>query len=127
MLNKTILQGRLVADVNLRRTQSDVPVASFRVAWSETYKEVEKKCFLSCTAWRGLGEMISKYFYKGKEIIVAGKLITRTYDDKDGNKRTVTELIVDEVHFAGQKDVCATGGAQFEDVTKDVGEDELPF
>jgi single-strand DNA-binding protein len=103
MINKAILQGRLVADPELRQTQSGVPVASFKIAWSEKYKDTETKCFLPCTAWRGTGEFVNKYFSKGQEIAVEGQLITRSFDDKEGNKRSVTELIVDKAHFCGSK------------------------
>ena len=62
MLNHMVLQGRLTRDPELRNTQSGTPVCSFTVAWSEKYKETETKLFLSCTAWRGTGEMVSKHF-----------------------------------------------------------------
>lgn len=104
MINKTIVQGRLVADPDLRHTPSDVAVASFRVAWSEKYKETETKLYLTCTAWHGTAEAIAKHFTKGKEIIVSGKLSTRSYEDKEGQKRSSTELTVDEFSFCGKKD-----------------------
>ena len=103
MVNHFVVQGRLVADPELRQTQSGASVCSFRVAWSEKYKETETKLFLSCTAWRGTGEMISRYFSKGKEIIVEGRLSTRTWE-KDGEKRSSIELTVDKAHFCGPKD-----------------------
>lgn len=103
MVNHTILQGRLCADPELRTTQSGVSVCSFRVAWSEKYKETETKLFLSCTAWRGTGEMVSKYFRKGQEIVVEGKLSTRDWEDRDGNKRSSVEMTVERVHFCGPK------------------------
>lgn len=104
MLNHAVVQGRLVADPELRNTQSGVSLCSFRVAWSEKYKETETKLFLSCTAWRGTGDMISKYFSKGKEIVVEGKLSTREWTDKDGNKRSGVEMTVEHAHFCGPKD-----------------------
>lgn len=103
MLNRSILQGRLTRDPELRQTQSGVAVASFTVAWSEKYKDTETKCFLPCTAWRGTGELVSKYFTKGQEIIVEGKLQTRSYEDKQGNNRTVIEMTCDAAHFCGTK------------------------
>ena len=110
MLNRTMVQGRLVADPEMRTTQNGVAVCSFHVAWSETYKEHEKKLFLSCTAWRGLGEMIGKYFHKGKEIVVEGALETEEYTDKEGNKRSAVKLTVDKAHFCGPKDGSSSGG-----------------
>lgn len=102
-LNNASVQGRLIADPELRTTASNVPVCSFRVAWSEKYKETETKLFLNCVAWRATGEMVSKYFSKGKEIIVEGKLSTREWEDREGNKRSTVELTVDKVHFCGPK------------------------
>lgn len=120
MLNLTIVQGRLCADPEIRTTQSGVPVCSFRVAWSEKYKETETKLFLSCTAWRGTGEFVEKYFRKGQEIIVRGKLQTRERTDKEGNNRTTNEMTVDEASFCGPKQ----GGGLHE---VEVPDGALPF
>ena len=132
MVNKLVLQGRLVADPELRQTTSRTNVCSFRVAWSEKYKETETKLFLSCTAWRGTGEMIAKHFSKGKEIILEGKLSTRSYTDKNGQDRQITELTVERAHFAGSK--ADGNGASYQpnvsaaDFTEMDGDDgELPF
>lgn len=103
MLNKTTIQGRLVADPEIRTTQGGTSVCSFRVAWSEAYKERERRLFIACSAWGGLGEMIEKHFAKGKEIIVEGALETREYESKDGARRSVIELRVDRAHFCGAK------------------------
>lgn len=137
MLNKVTLQGRLVRDVEIRRTQSDIPVASFTVAWSEKYKETETKCFLPCTAWRQTGEFIDKYFRKGQEIIVEGQLHTRSYVDNDGNNRNVLELTVDKAHFCGPKSSgsgdssntysAPSGGVTVTGGFEEVNEDTLPF
>jgi len=110
MVNQTILQGRLCANPELRETQSGVKVCSFRVAWSEKYKEKETKLFLSCTAWRSTGEFVHKYFSKGQEIAVEGKLSTREWEDKEGNKRSTVELAVDKAHFCGSKRDGTNGG-----------------
>ena len=103
MINRTILQARLTADPVLRTTQSGVSVCSFRIAWSEKYKDNETKLFLQCTAWRGVGEFISKYFTKGQEIAVDGKLSTRDWEDNNGQKRSQVELTVDNASFLRQK------------------------
>lgn len=102
-LNRTTLQGRLTRDVELRRTNSGTPVASFTVAWSEKYGEAERKLFLSCVAWKSTAEMLSRYFAKGQEIIVEGNLTSRQWEDRNGNKRETVELTVDRVHFCGPK------------------------
>lgn len=131
MVNRMILQGRLCADPEMRRTQSGTAVCSFRVAWSETIKDRETKLFLNCVAWQGTAEMICKYFRKGKELAVEGRLSTREYDDRDGNRRSVTEMTVDRVHFCG-KDTDAPGTfprtdgkSQFVEMDED--ESDLPF
>lgn len=139
MVNHMILQGRLVADPELRNTQGGVAVCSFRVAWSEKYKEAESKLFLSCIAWRGLGEMISKYFSKGQEISVEGKLCVRDWQDKNGNNRQSIEMAVEKAHFCGsRKDGGSSGGYHtagdpvpvsgdgFRDIS-DEDDSELPF
>jgi single-strand DNA-binding protein len=103
MLNRTVFQGRLTRDVELRKTQNDISVAGFTVAWSEKYKDTETQCFLDCSAWRQNAEFIAKYFTKGQEIIVEGKLVTQKWEDKDGNKRTSIKLEVEKAHFCGAK------------------------
>ncbi len=136
MLNHMTLQGRLTRDPELRRTGSGTAVASFTVAWSEKYKETETKLFLNCTAWRGTGEMVSKYFFKGKEIIVEGKLNTREWTDKEGGKHTTNEMTVERVHFCGPKDGSESGDFHTAGAPVDVRADdfqeveddgELPF
>ena len=132
MVNHTILQGRLVAQPELRHTQSGVAVASFRVAWSRKYKEMETKLFLNCVAWQGTAELICKYFRKGKEILLEGKLSTREYQDKNGNDRSVTEMTVDRVHFCGKNEdghgmpPRPDGKSQFVEMDEDDMSD-LPF
>jgi single-strand DNA-binding protein len=130
MINKMILQGRLTADPELRQTQSGISVCSFTVAWSEKRNEIETKCFLRCTAWRGTAEFLSKYFSKGKEIVVEGKLNTREWEDNEGNKRSSIELAVDAIHFCGCKSVdvniSASGLKDEEFETIETG-DTLPF
>lgn len=131
MVNRMILQGRLCADPEMRRTQNGTAVCSFRVAWSETVKDRETKLFLSCVAWQGTAEMICKYFRKGKELAVEGRLSTREYDDRDGNRRSVTEMTVDRVHFCGKNEDAqgmpprADGKSQFGEMEED--DNDLPF
>lgn len=141
MTNKTIMQGRLVRAPELSTTPSGVEVAKFTVAWSKKYKETESQCFLNCVAWRATGVFVSKYFSKGQEIVVEGELISRSYEDKQGNKRTAFELICDQAHFCGSKSDNGSHGATtaptavpdqasfstdgYEDV--DVDDADLPF
>lgn len=138
MVNKVIFQGRLTKDPELRQTQSGISSLLFTVAWSETYKEVETKCFLFCKAWRGTAEFISRYFIKGKEIVIEGHMVTEKWgDDKD-----VTLCMVDKAHFCGSGTGSGSGAASgsgrawtppaeanngFVNVPDDVSDEELPF
>lgn len=108
-INKTIIQGRLTKDVELRSTQSGKSVCGFTVAWSEKVKESEQKVFMPCVAWNAQAEFISKYFSKGQECVVEGKLVSRQWQDKQGNNRETIELIADRVHFCGPKQGRAEG------------------
>ena len=132
MVNRTILQGRLCADPEMRRTSNGTAVCSFRVAWSETIKDRETKLFLNCVAWQGTAKLICKYWYKGKEILLEGKLSTREYQDKNGNDRSVTEMTVDRVHFCGKNENAhgmpprTDGNSQFAEMDEDDMSD-LPF
>ena len=131
MLNKIFVMGRLTRDPELRRTNNGTAVCSFRVAWSETIKDRETKLFLNCVAWQSTAELICKYWYKGKEILLEGKLSTREYQDKNGNDRSVTEMTVDRVHFCG-KNEDAQGTFPRTDVKSqlvelDEDDSDLPF
>lgn len=102
MVNKLIFQGRMVADPELKYTQSNVANSEFTIAWSEKYKDVETKCFLRCKAWRNNAEFISKYFRKGQEIVVEGHMITEQWES-EGEKKSRTICLIDKVNFCGSK------------------------
>lgn len=111
MLNVVALMGRLVADPELKTTQSGNSVCTFRVAVDRSYtaKDEERKAdFFTITAWRQTAEFICKYFQKGSLIAIEGSLQTRQYQDKSGNNRTATEVLASRVSFAGSK---ASNGA----------------
>ncbi len=107
MLNHITLMGRLVRDPELRRTGSGIAVASFRIAVDRDYQPKDggerKADFIDCVAWRQTGEFISKYFAKGRMIVVDGRLEMRDWTDKEGNKRTSAEVIVDNAYFGDSK------------------------
>jgi single-strand DNA-binding protein len=107
VLNKIFLQGRLVADPELRHTPNGVPVASFRLAVDRNFKNRDsgerKADFINVVAWRQTGEFVSRYFSKGRMAIVEGSLQTRDYNDKDGNRRYATEVVADNVYFGDSK------------------------
>ena len=115
MLNKIFLQGRLVADPELRHTQNGVAVASFRLAVDRDFKDREtgerKADFINVVAWRQTGEFVSRFLTKGRLAVVEGKLQTRDYTDRDGNRRYATEVVADNVYFGDSKrDGAPTGG-----------------
>ena len=104
MLNKVILMGRMAADPELKTTPGGVSVATFRLAVERNYApEGEKRQadFINCVAWRNTGEFIVRHFGKGALLAVEGSIQTRNYEDKNGNKRTAVEVIVNQAHFCG--------------------------
>lgn len=103
MINKMILQGNLVATPEEHETQTGNAMVTFRIAWSETYAERKNELFINCVAFGSTAVFIAKYFEKGSQIIVEGKVTGRSYEDKDGNKRYITDLVVDNCHFSGSK------------------------
>ncbi len=113
MLNRIIIMGRLTRDPELRRTQSGTSVCSFSVACDRDFgKDEEKKTdFFDVVAWRERGEFVSKYFSKGRMIIVEGTLQNRDWTDKDGNKRRTTEILASSVYFGDSKPKQDSGHA----------------
>lgn len=103
MLNKVILMGRLTADPELRHTQNNIPVASFSLAVNRTFGQDQQADFLDIVAWRKTAEIVSQWFSKGMLVAVSGRLQTRTWEDKQGNKRKAVEVVADEVFFAESK------------------------
>lgn len=101
MLNHIVLMGRLTRDPELRYTQSQVPVASFRIAVDRDFGRGEERQtdFIDIVAWRQTGEFVNKYFHKGSMIVVSGRLQMRDWTDRDGNKRTSAEVVADNVYF----------------------------
>lgn len=130
--NKVILVGNLVADPELKKTQSGTSVCSFKIAVGRRFKSEgqPETDFIDIVAWRNTAEFVSRYFRKGKPILVCGQLQTRSWTDNNGQKRYVTEVIADEATFVENKSnessAPSYGGEQagFEDLSS---EEELPF
>ena len=129
MLNKTVIQGRFTADPEVQ-DKGGFNMCEFTVAWSEKYKERETKCFLRCKAWRSQAEHIGKYFKKGQECVIEGRLETEQWE-KDGQKQSRQILNVEKIHFCGPK-----AGGSGTDTTKpddgfmnvpEGGDESLPF
>ena len=117
MLNHIVIMGRLVRDPELRRTGSGVAVASFRVAVDRDFVPKDggerKADFIDCVAWKQTGEFVSKYFTKGRMIVVDGRLEMRDWTDKDGNKRTSAEIVVANAYFGDSKRDGDSGNSSY--------------
>jgi single-strand DNA-binding protein len=111
MLNRVILMGRIVEAPELKTTSGGDSVTTIRVAVERDYKGKDgtRPCdFPTVVAWRQTAEFICRYFGKGSMIAVEGMVQTRTYTTKDGNSRTVTEIVADKATFTGErKDVTS--------------------
>ena len=107
VLNKIFVMGRLARDPELRRTQSDTPVASFRLAVDRDFKDKNTgeraTDWIDVVAWRSTAEFVSRYFTKGRMAVVEGRLQMRDWTDKDGNKRTSAEVVAEHVYFGDSK------------------------
>lgn len=107
MINTVALLGRLTSTPELKSTASGVKVTTFTLAVDRKPKDGEKQTdFIDCVAWSGTAEFITRFFAKGNMIAVSGSIQTHNYEDKDGNKRKATEIIVNNVSFCeGKADV----------------------
>jgi single-strand DNA-binding protein len=113
-INKVILVGNVGKDPEVHFIESNVAVARFPMATSETYKSkdgerVTTTEWHNIVLWRGLAEVVDKYVKKGSQLYIEGKIRTRSYDDKDGNKRYITEIIADTMQMLGKKGDNAGG------------------
>ena len=136
-MNVVVLTGRITADIELKKTQSDVPYCKFCLAVDKRAKQGEDKQanFINVTAWRHSAEFLSKYFKKGDGVTISGSIDTNQFTDKDGNKRTSFEILVNDVEFpivkkshSGEAVSEAKSDAPLEATFSEVSsEDELPF
>lgn len=145
MFNLVILTGRLTSDVELKTTPNGVSVCSFSIAVERRFKQGEERQtdFINIVAWRQTAEFISKYFSKGSMIGIEGSIQTRRYQDKDGNNRTVFEVIANNVQFIESKrseestednslptpknDPLDKLQGKLEEFTEVTNDDDLPF
>ena len=105
-MNKVILCGRLTAKPELRYTGSNKPYTRFTIAVNRPTlnQNGEREAdFINCISWGKQGEVISKYFDKGSQILISGRIQTTSFNDKDGNKRTSTDIVVEEFKFLEAK------------------------
>lgn len=101
--NLVVLTGRLTADVELKVTPSGKSVCSFSIAVDRGYGENKTTDFINIVAWNGSAEFVSKYFRRGDMIGIEGSIVTRKYTDKNGNNRTVFEVVASNIQFIGGK------------------------
>ncbi len=107
-VNKAILVGHVGNDPEVRHLEGGTPVANFRLATSESYnnksgERVTQTEWHSIVVWRGLAEVVEKYVKKGSQLYIEGRIRTRAWDDKDGNKRYTTEIVCDTMQMLGKK------------------------
>jgi single-strand DNA-binding protein len=142
MLNKVSLVGRLTKDPELRYLGNGTPVANFTLAINRAFKnrDGEREAdFINIVVWRKQAENCANYINKGSLVAVSGRIQSRSYDGSDGQRRYITEVVADEVHFLESKNRDNRGGGypSQDNATKDVDlddlypidgeEDELPF
>ena len=145
-VNKVILVGHLGADPDMRYTPSGQGVCELRLATSESWNDKngqrqERTEWHRIVVWGKRAEVCSKYLSKGRQVFVEGRIQTRTYDDKDGNKRYITEIIANDVQFLDSRSSGPSDGAPArqrpaasednipapDDAPRDVDPDEIPF
>ncbi|HHJ11047.1 MAG TPA: single-stranded DNA-binding protein [Bacteroidetes bacterium] len=142
MVNKVILIGNVGKDPEVRYLEGNVPVAHFPLATSETYRnrdgeKVTQTEWHNIVVWRGLAKVVEDYVKKGQALYIEGKIRSRSYEDKNGNKRYITEIVADNLQMLGRRgDSEAAAPAADESTpeatpeTPDVNasqEDDLPF
>lgn len=114
-MNKVFLIGNLTRDPEMRSTQSGVAVCSFSIAVNRRFRNAQtgqqETDFLNVIAWRQLAELCAKYLAKGRKVAISGSIQTRTYEAKDGSKRTTWDIVADEVQFLSQNQQSSTQGA----------------
>ena len=127
-MNRVFLIGNLTKDPELRSTQSGVSVCNFTIAVNRRFKNAngqQETDYLNIIAWRQLAELCSKYLAKGRKVAVMGSIQTRTYEAKDGSKRTAWDIVADEVEFlttqSQQSSTQSAPGAYTTAASKDSG------
>lgn len=133
-INKVILIGNLGKDPDIQTFDSGVKKASFPIATSEEYKDkdgnkVQQTEWHNIILWRGMAEVAEKYLNKGNQVYIEGKIKTRSWEDKDGNKRYITEIVGDNMTMLGgrRQQNSESQDTKTQDIPAAEGEDDLPF
>jgi single-strand DNA-binding protein len=131
MYNKVFLIGNLTRDPELRYTTSGIPVARFTVAVNRISRKgaADREAdFINVVAWRRLAEICGEFLKKGRPVAVEGRLQIRSFTGRDGQKRTMTEVVADNMQMLGKKGEASAGLPGVGEVTAaDATEDEIPF
>jgi single-strand DNA-binding protein len=129
MLNKIILIGRLVKDVEMKYTPSGVAVSTFTLAVERTGSKEKETDFINIVVWRQLAELCAQYLRKGRLAAVDGRLQIRTYDNAEGKRMYITEVVADQVRFLefGDKPEKIVDPFEGEESNVPVNDDDLPF
>jgi len=132
-INKVILIGHLGADPELRYTPSGTPVANFRIATTERWvnkqgERSENTEWHRVVAWGKLGEFCGQYLSKGKQVYIEGKLRTRSWEDRDGNKRWTTEIVAQKLQLLGRPETTPAAEPEETAPPEEVPfDDDIPF
>lgn len=125
-MNKAILVGRLVSEPEARETQSGVAVTTFRMAVARRNNRDESD-FLTVVSWRGLAENCAKFLVKGQRVAVLGRIETRSYETKEGEKRYSTEIQADDIEFLDKPGEKTARPKQEDEVVFSEMDEDLPF
>lgn len=128
-MNEVILMGRLAKDPEIRYTQNNKAVTNFSIAVQRRFVregDTVTADFFNVIAWSKTGEFVSKYFKKGQQIAVVGRLQNRNWDDQNGQKHYATDVVAEEVYFAGSK-ADTNNNTENADITDFASSDDLPF
>lgn len=133
-MNIAVLMGRMTSTPELKTTPSGISVTSFSIAVDRGYGDNKQTDFINIVGWRKTAELICKHFTKGSRIAIEGSIQTRRYQDRDGNNRTVFEVVANNVHFVDTKSKPSVDvnpdntdrNSGFEDMGE-VTDDDLPF
>ena len=131
-MNKVELIGRLTKEPELKYTQNNRTVTSFTLAVNKRINGETSADFINCVAWNKTAEFICKYLKKGQAIALVGRLQNRSYDDINGNKRYITEVVVEETEFIGNKpketeEEAANVENQYKEFYEENSIDDMPF
>lgn len=129
-MNKAIIIGNLTKNPDLKTTQSGLSVCTFTLAVNRAFSKEKEVDYIPCVTWRGLADNCAKFLSKGKKACVSGRIQVRDYDDKNGNKRYVAEIIADDVEFLSPKGERQEVPAQDPTVEPDfepLDDEQMPF